>query len=105
MKQITNLRGVEFHSSSYESLDFTDCLIYLDPPYKGTTEYKDSGFDHDKFYDWCRQQAKKNIVFVSEYNAPNDFECVWEQEVKSSLSANGIIGGNKVSVEKLFLVK
>lgn len=41
-------------------------------------------------------------VFVSEYNAPADFECVWQKEAKSSLSANGKIGGNKVSVEKLF---
>ena len=75
-----------------------------DPPYKGTTEYKDSGFDHDKFYDWCREQAKKNIIFVSEYDAPDDFECVWSQEVKSSLSANGVCGGSKKSIEKLFKV-
>lgn len=104
LKQIVNLKDVEFHTSSYEALDFNDCLIYLDPPYKGTTEYKDSGFDHEKFYDWCRQQAKKNIVFVSEYTAPDDFVCVWEQEVKSSLSANGVSGGSKVSVERLFKV-
>ena len=31
-----------------------------------------------------------------------DFECVWQKEAKSSLSANGKIGGNKLSVEKLF---
>lgn len=104
LKQIVNLKDVEFHTSSYEALDFTDCLIYLDPPYKGTTEYRDSGFDHENFYDWCRQQAKKNIVFVSEYTAPDDFVCVWEQEVKSSLSANGVSGGSKVSIERLFKV-
>ena len=104
LKQIVNLKDVEFHTSSYEALDFNDCLIYSDPPYKGTAEYKDSGFDHEKFYDWCRQQAKKNIVFVSEYTAPDDFICVWEQEVKSSLSANGVSGGSKVSIERLFKV-
>jgi DNA adenine methylase len=42
-------------------------------------------------------------VFVSEYNAPDDFVCVWQKEAKSSLSANGKIGGNKTSVEKLFV--
>ncbi|PJC56904.1 hypothetical protein CO024_00620, partial [Candidatus Gracilibacteria bacterium CG_4_9_14_0_2_um_filter_38_7] len=41
-------------------------------------------------------------VFVSEYSAPDDFECVWEKKVKSSLSANGVCGGNKGSVERLF---
>lgn len=43
-----------------------------------------------------------HTVYVSEYKAPNDFECVWKKEAKSSLSANGKIGGNKLSVEKLF---
>ena len=43
-------------------------------------------------------------IFVSEYNAPDDFKCVWQKEAKSSLSANGKIGGNKISVEKLFKI-
>jgi len=40
-------------------------------------------------------------VYVSEYNAPNDF--VWQKQAKSSLSANGVIDGNKLSTEKLFV--
>ena len=105
INQVKNLSGVDFICESYENLDFENCLIYCDPPYKSTTSYSVGNFDHDKFFDWCRKQAKKNVVFVSEYNAPEEFECVWQQEVKSSLSANGVIGGNKVSVEKLFKVK
>lgn len=104
LKQIERLQGVEFNYSSYDVLSFKNCLIYLDPPYKGTTEYKDGGFDHEQFYEWCREQAKNNIVFVSEYDAPDGFECVWSQEVKSSLSANGVCGGSKKSIEKLFKV-
>jgi DNA adenine methylase len=46
--------------------------------------------------------AKGHKVYVSEYSAPSDFKCVWEKETKSSLSANGIIGGSKLSVERLF---
>lgn len=104
-KQFPQIQNVKFICDSYENLDFDGCLVYCDPPYKGTKKYNTSkNFDHDKFFDWCRLQSKKNIVFVSEYNAPNDFECVWQQEVKSSLSANGKIGGNKTSVEKLFKV-
>ena len=79
-------------------------LGQCNPPYQGTTEYKDREFDHEQFYEWCREQAKHNVVFVSEYDAPDDFECVWSQEVKSSLSANGVSGGSKKSVEKLFKV-
>ena len=97
------IKTVEFICDDYSNLDFDDCLIYCDPPYKGTKTYNTSkNFDHNKFYNWCREQAKHNVVFVSEYEAPEDFECVWSQEVKSSLSANGVAGGNKVSVEKLF---
>lgn len=44
-------------------------------------------------------------MFISEYNAPDDFVCVWQKEAKSSLSANGVIGGNKISTEKLFVLK
>jgi len=38
----------------------------------------------------------------TEYIAPEDFECIWQKDFKSSLSANGEIGGNKISTEKLF---
>ena len=48
---------------------------------------------------------KGHKVFVSEYSAPDDFECVWEKQAKSSLSANGVIGGSKTSTEKLFTIK
>ena len=77
-------------------------IVYCDPPYEGTTKYAND-FDHNLFWNWVRNISKQgHTVFVSEYNAPADFECVWQKEAKSSLSANGKIGGNKVSVEKLF---
>lgn len=41
-------------------------------------------------------------MFVSEYEAPGDFTCVWEKPVSSSLRANGSIKGRKLSVERLF---
>jgi DNA adenine methylase len=44
------------------------------------------------------------IVYVSEYSAPDDFDCVWQCGTTSSLSANGVFGGSKRSVEKLFRV-
>lgn len=105
LTQMESLSDVKFVYDSYEKLNFDGCLIYCDPPYQSTTLYPVGGFDHNNFFDWCREQAKNNVVFVSEYNAPDDFVCVWQQEVKSSLSANGVAGGSKVSVEKLFRVK
>ena len=104
-KQCENLKDVWFNDKSYQDLIFPDnSIIYCDPPYEGTTGYKDA-FDSNLFWDWVRTQHNKgHSVFVSEYKAPLDFECIWEKEAKSSLSANGDIGGNKVSVERLFRI-
>lgn len=103
MKQVTRLKDLTVKHSSYCDLIIPPrSIIYCDPPYEGTTKYKDK-FNHDEFWLWCRNMVQlDHQVFISEYNAPSDFKCVWEKEVKSSLSANGVSGGNKKSVEKLF---
>jgi DNA adenine methylase len=106
MKQSLLLKDVIFTSKSYDEMNFVEkSIIYCDPPYEGTTKYKND-FDNTKFWEWCRIQAKAGQkVFISEYNAPDDFHCLWQKEVKSSLSANGKSGGSKNSVEKLFIFK
>jgi DNA adenine methylase len=103
--QLDKLRGVDFYSVPYQDVPTPHgSIIYCDPPYRETTQYKDK-FDHETFYSYCRKKSKQgHYVYVSEYNMPEDFECVWELPVKSSLSANGAIGGSKVSVERLFKI-
>ena len=102
-KQVEKLKGVVFQNKPYYELELPpNSIVYCDPPYEGTTKYAND-FDHNLFWNWVRNISKQgHTVFVSEYNAPADFECVWQKEAKSSLSANGKIGGNKLSVEKLF---
>lgn len=94
-----DLSGIKLECCSYDELFIPDnSVIYCDPPYQDTTSYKNS-FDSAKFWDWVREKAKVgNKVYVSEYNAPSDFECIWEKEVSSSLSKS-----NKKSTEKLFI--
>ena len=41
---------------------------------------------------------KGHSVFISEYNAPDDFECVWQSELKTNMDASFM----KIAVEKLF---
>jgi DNA adenine methylase len=103
-KQLPKLKGLFVRCSSYESIETPEnSIIYCDPPYEGTTKYKDD-FNHSDFWEWCRDKVKEgHKVFISEYSAPDDFVSVWSQEVKSSLSANGKLGGNKKSIEKLFI--
>ena len=76
LKQFPSLKGVHFQNKSVFDIDFTRCgpsTIYCDPPYAGTTKYKDD-FDHERFYCWCRARHKEgHKVFVSEYNMPDDF--------------------------------
>ena len=97
------LQGVRLVNESYLDLQIPEnSLIYCDPPYEGTTKYKDD-FNHVVFWQWCRDMASKgHIIFVSEYNAPDDFECVWQKEIVSSLAKNT---GTKRGVEKLFRLK
>jgi len=105
-KQVKKMKGVIFQNKPYYELELPpNSIVYCDPPYEGTTKYAND-FDHKLFWSWVRNISKQgHTVFVSEYNAPDDFVCVWQKEAKSSLSANGKIGGNKVSVEKLFKLR
>jgi len=75
------------------------CVIYLDPPYEGTTKYKNNDFDYDVFWDWVRDLSKDNYVFISEYNAPPDFECIWSKKVTTSLKVHE----HEDRTEKLFI--
>tara|TARA_R100000656_G_C3954999_1_gene129024 strand:+ start:1542 stop:2237 length:696 start_codon:yes stop_codon:yes gene_type:complete len=101
LKQAENLKDVKFIHSSYQDLEIPpNSLIYCDPPYKGTTKYKD-GFIHADFWEWCRNKIKEgHQVYISEYNAPKDFKCIWEKEVNSSLTKDT---GSKKATEKLFV--
>ena len=104
-KQLPKMEGVIFRNDDFLELDIQpNSIVYCDIPYQGTKQYaKSKNFDYDDFWTWARSIGRQGqTVFVSEYNAPDDFVCVWQKEAKSSLSANGKIGGNKVSVEKLF---
>lgn len=113
MEQMQGLKGITFIASDYKDIEYhylpDDSIIYCDPPYEGTKEYvtaKKSGFDSTEFWTWCREKSSEgHTVFVSEYNAPDDFVCIWQQEVKSSLGANGKAGGSKKGIERLFTLK
>jgi DNA adenine methylase len=107
-KQIPKMLDIVLKSCDYRDLIIpNNSIIYCDIPYGGTKQYSTSKeFNYREFYSWCRNQSKNgHTVFISEYSMPRDFKCVWEKETKSSLSANGKSGGNKVSTEKLFKLK
>lgn len=100
-KQLDNIRDIIFHSCPFNELVIPDnSLIYCDIPYKDTKQYSTSkNFDYDLFWQWCRTMSENgHTVFISEYNAPEDFECIWEMEVTNSMNPNKTYK----PVEKLF---
>lgn len=103
MAQAQNLQGIVIKSGSYLDLEIPpESIIYCDPPYAGTTKYSDK-FDHCVFWNWCRTMVQLgHKVFVSEYNAPEDWGCVWSKKVNNTLVKNT---GSKQGVEKLFKMK
>ena len=82
-----NIEGAVLKHGSYLDLDIPEnSLIYCDPPYARTTKFTTGKFDHDEFWQWCRMKSEEgHDVFISEYNAPPDFGCVYEKEFKTNL--------------------
>ena len=77
-------------------------IVYCDPPYAMTKRYI-SDFNNDAFWEWAREASKKvKKLYISEYDAPSDFKCIWQMDKKDSL---GTQKGKKqnTKVEKLFV--
>lgn len=92
---------VKMFSGDYQNVEILpDSVVYCDPPYYGTAEYKDGGFDHRRFWDWIR--TRNCPVYVSEYAAPEDFISVWPKEKTCSYSSTN---NSKKTVEHIFLHK
>lgn len=90
LKKMESLGDAEFSCKDFLELDYNNCLIYCDPPYKDTTPYyrKILGdFPYDKFLDWVAIQSKKNTVVISEYkhNVPSGANILLEIPSKTSV--------------------
>jgi len=101
LKQLPLIQSVTFTNLSYVDLEIKNqSIIYCDPPYASTTGYKDS-FQHDIFWEWAEIMVEfGHEVFVSEYTAPSNWQCVWKKETTANLFANN--ENDKVRIEKLF---
>lgn len=105
--------NIVFTNKSY--IDFTpkNMLIYCDPPYQNNNFHYNTffqHFNHNEFWDIMRTWSKDNIVFISEYTAPNDFECVWEKKCNQTLNflnkkTNETLNVPNNKIERLFIYK
>ena len=89
MKDLKGLKTAQFTCLDYREVKIPDgSIVYCDPPYAKTTSYTTGGFNSEEFWDYMRKISKKNIVLISEQNAPKDFECIWEKPFTRTLDVN-----------------
>lgn len=104
IKQAPNLKNIKFETKNYLDIkDISGYTIYADPPYFQKNSKKPiyvgiDKFDENIFWDWCREIGKNNIIFISNYNAPHDFKCVFEKQHRI-FSKNT---ENPISIERLY---
>ena len=96
-----SFRDATLSTCDYRAHAPSQCLVYCDPPYQGTTGYKGTPqFDHAAFWQTVREWSRDNTVLVSEYVAPPDFACIAHRPKQSCLA-----GGHRQTprVERLFV--
>lgn len=86
LKKMNSMQDVKFEFADYKTLFFNNCLIYCDPPYENTTKFTGTpNFNTEEFWNVMRLWSKDNDVYISEYKAPDDFECVLEIPTKTDI--------------------
>lgn len=56
------------------------------------------GVNYEEFWQWCRERVYDgHKVYISEYQAPDDFIQIWEKEIINRLNTN------KKVTERLFI--
>ena len=68
--------GDVFHCEYSTYADMKGGIFYLDPPYANRTGQTNAAFDSVGFWNFARQLSQNNVVFVTEFIAPEDFVAV-----------------------------
>ncbi len=104
MRIAESLVGSTLLARSYVDLvPVPGSVIYCDPPYAATEGYSAvGGFDSGTFWAKAAEWAASGCdVFVSEYAAPDGWECVWESSHRLSLTLAS--QGRPATTERLFM--
>lgn len=110
-------RGLKKQVESFKHLDTTEFIcdtylnfvpsgndvVYCDPPYASTKKYE-SDFDNEAFWAWVRENdGRSKRMYVSEYQAPSDFRCIWEKGKKDGMAATKQGDKQNTKIERLFV--
>lgn len=103
LEQLQRLQQLRITNHDYiEFSNVENAVFYLDPPYENTNNAYKFEFNHEAFYDWCVEMAKKNIVIISSYTVSDPrFEVAFEFKK----SHGTLAGGQNKKYERLYMVK
>lgn len=89
LRDLEILKNAKFMCLDYRDIDIPDgSVIYADPPYKDKMAAYglQDQFDTGEFWEWCREKSDNHLIYVSELEAPDDFEAIWEKPVLRQLA-------------------
>ena len=105
LERLERIDEVKATNKSYHDFsEVSGAILYLDPPYEGTTQYGYiNSFNSQEFYDWAFEMAKNNIVIISSYSISDKrFEAVYSfDKARSNIQSRT----RNDKCEKLFMVK
>ena len=102
--KMKTLMDAEFTCLDYRDVILPDgCIVYCDPPYNNTTKYANGDFDTAQFWEYIREKSQDHIIYISELEAPDDFVCVWQKDIRRILDVNK--NNQFKATEKLFVHK
>lgn len=82
LRKIKAIRGAELRTCGFAEISpAAGDVVYLDPPYAGTTGYKGTGsFDSAALWATAERWSAEGVrVFVSEFDAPPGWAPVWSR--------------------------
>ena len=87
LKQLPLIIDIDFSYRDYLEYNPKNALIYCDPPYANSTKYGlfNGKFDHESFWKTMEKWSENNVVFISEYVAPEEFKCVLEIPTRTDI--------------------
>ena len=107
--ECANKFGYDIHEELIELLKYIQDLNNKLPSVISEEEYmkvKNNRNDYEKFYEWCKEMSKNNIVLISEYWMPDEFECIWEKKTTVRIDSNKKSKDKKMErTEKLFIYR
>ena len=101
LQRLQQLDNIQLFNLDYKDVIIdtlpSETIVYLDPPYRGTSKYLEKSICYDELDNYFR--SSPYTCFMSEYNAP--FESVMEIEKRSLMENSN--SSKKYAIEQLYI--